>query len=178
MDLASKFESGLTYSDFLAEYGGTYKDRWDVVHNAIQLSDAQTQLLASFGREMKVLVLAGTWCGDCVDQCPILDRFAGQNDKINIRYFDRDANPDLGELLSTCGAARVPAVLFLSEDNAVCGRYGDRTLTRYREMATMQLGGDAPQDVRAAVVQEWLNEFERIQLMLRLSGRLRQLHAD
>ena len=29
-----------------------------------------------------------------------------------------------------------------------------------------------------AVTEEWLAEFERIQLMLRLSGRLRQKHGD
>ena len=28
------------------------------------------------------------------------------------------------------------------------------------------------------VVQDWLNEFERIQWLLRTSGRLRQLHGD
>jgi thiol-disulfide isomerase/thioredoxin len=162
----------------LDKYGAEHKGRWDTVHNSIQLSDAQTELLSGFVREMKVLVLAGTWCGDCVDQCPILDRLARINEKIQIRYFDRDDHSDLGELLSTCGAPRVPAVLFLSEDFAVCGRFGDRTLTRYRELAAMQLGGQGPDNVRAAVVQEWLDEFERIQLMLRLSGRLRKLHGD
>ena len=29
-----------------------------------------------------------------------------------------------------------------------------------------------------AVVQDWLDEFERIQWMLRTSSRLRQLHGD
>lgn len=185
MDLAAKFESGLDYSEFLDKYGTTeHRARWGMVRDSIRLSVSQTQLLSAFTRQMKVLLLAGAWCGDCVDQCPILDRIAEQNAKIQIRYFDRDDNPDLGEMLSTCGAARVPAVLFLSEDNAICGRYGDRTLTRYREIAAMQLGevspsgSPQPQNVRNLVVQEWLNEFERIQLMLRLSGRLRQLHGD
>jgi hypothetical protein len=30
----------------------------------------------------------------------------------------------------------------------------------------------------ALVTQDWLNEFERIQWLLRLSPRLRQLHGD
>jgi hypothetical protein len=33
-------------------------------------------------------------------------------------------------------------------------------------------------DSIAAVVADWLEEFERVQLILRLSGRLRQLHGD
>ena len=31
---------------------------------------------------MKVIVLAGAWCGDCVNQCPILDHFAAATAKI------------------------------------------------------------------------------------------------
>jgi hypothetical protein len=33
-------------------------------------------------------------------------------------------------------------------------------------------------DSLAAVSADWLAEFERVQLILRLSGRLRQLHGD
>jgi hypothetical protein len=35
-----------------------------------------------------------------------------------------------------------------------------------------------PADAIAAVVTDWLDQFERAQLILRLSGRLRQLHGD
>jgi hypothetical protein len=35
-----------------------------------------------------------------------------------------------------------------------------------------------PADAIAAVVGDWLDQFERVQLILRLSGRLRQVHGD
>ncbi|MHC4880605.1 MAG: thioredoxin family protein [Planctomycetota bacterium] len=186
MDYAAKFEAGLTYDAFLNQFGtADQQSRWATVLDQVQLSDTQTELLSGFIREMKVLVLAGAWCGDCVNQCPIFERFAQCSEKIQIHYFDRDAHPDLAEELSTCGGQRVPSVLFLSEDNHICGRYGDRTLAKYRDMAATQLGsacptgiGGADQSLLDQVTQEWLNEFERIQLMLRLSGRLRQLHGD
>src|SRR5690606_14009768 len=115
MDYATKFESGLPYADFLAKYGSeTERRRWDEFHQQVHLTDAQTELLRSFVREMKVLVMAGTWCGDCVNQCPIFDHFSAMTDTIQVRYFDRDDNPDLAAELQTCGAARVPAVVFLS----------------------------------------------------------------
>jgi thiol-disulfide isomerase/thioredoxin len=155
------------------------------VYDQISLTDAQNKLLDGFVREMKVLVVAGTWCGDCVNQCPIFPLFAAENERIQIRFFDRDESAELANDLSTCGAPRVPSVLFLSEDGHVCGRYGDRTLSKYRQMVTTQLGAACPTGIVAPettllenVVQEWLNEFERIQLMLRTSGRLRQLHGD
>jgi thiol-disulfide isomerase/thioredoxin len=186
MDFAAKFDQGLSYEAFLAKYGtDEHKRRWNGVHGQVALSDQQRDLLESFHREMKVLVVAGTWCGDCVNQCPIFAHFAAANDKIRIRFFDRDENAELAKELSICGAPRVPSVLFLSEDNFSCGRAGDRTLSTYRDIASRQLGpscptGIAPPDktLLQNVVQDWLNEFERIQLMLRTSSRLRQLHGD
>lgn len=186
LDFAHVFESGLRYRDFLAKYGNPeQQQRWQGVHSEVRLSETQRQLLGSFKRRMPTIVLAGTWCGDCVNQCPIFDHFAAASSCIDIRYFDRDANPELAAELSICGAARVPAVLFLSEDWFRCGLYGDRTLSKYRQIAADFAGAACPTGIGSpertlldAVTQEWLNEFERIQLLLRTSARLRKLHGD
>ncbi|MGQ0634697.1 MAG: thioredoxin family protein [Planctomycetaceae bacterium] len=186
LDYGAKFNVGLGYHEFLAKYGTEeQRRRWEAVHEKVALSEAQRALLASFVREMKVLCLAGAWCGDCVNQCPILDHFAIAGPRIALRFFDRDAHPDLGEALSVCGGARVPVVLFLSEDNYQVAWYGDRTLSKYRRMAQEQLGAACPTGIApdetsllAAVTQDWLNEFERVQLILRTSARLRKLHGD
>lgn len=186
MDYAAKFEAGLDYESFLDKYAtAEQRAKWTRFHDSVSLTDSQRELLAGFVRQMKVIVLAGTWCGDCVNQCPVFQRFSEVNARIQVRYFDRDDHPDLADVLQTCGAPRVPAVLFLSEDNYVCGRAGDRTLAKYRQMANDLLGAACPSGITppgdhltADVVQEWLDHFERIQLMLRTSGRLRQLHGD
>lgn len=182
----AKFSQGLSYDDFLTKHGtDEHRRRWAAVHGSIRLTEAQTQLLKSFRREMKVLCVAGAWCGDCVNQCPIFDHFARVAPAIQLRFADRDAHPDLAAELKICGGARVPVMVFLSEDGQTVGWYGDRTLSKYRQMAADQLGpacptGIAPPgaDLTAAVVQDWLNEFERVQLVLRMSSRLRQLHGD
>ncbi len=186
LDYTQVFETGLSYKDFLAKYGTPEQQRrWAGIHADVQLSDAQRQVLSSFKRKMPVIVLAGAWCGDCVNQCPIFDHFASASRVLDIRFFDRDANPELAAEMSVCGAARVPAVLFFSEDWFRCGLYGDRTLSKYRQMTADFAGAACPTGIGSpertlldAVVQEWLNEFERIQLMLRTSARLRKLHAD
>lgn len=184
-DYAAKFERSLPYDLFLERYGTPeHHRRWRDFHESISLTDAQRALLGSFVREMKVVVMAGTWCGDCVNQCPIFDHFQRACPKIQVRYADRDDNPDLAAELTTCGGARVPTVVFLSEDGYVCGRYGDRTLSKYRAQIQQVGGVSCPTglhvetDLTAAVVQDWLDEFERIQWMLRTSSRLRQLHGD
>jgi hypothetical protein len=79
----------------------------------------------------------------------------------------------------------VPTVIWLNEDFDLMALLGDRTLTRYRGMAARQLGPSCPlpgapipPDERAAVVTEWLSEFERVALMCRLSAKLREKHGD
>jgi thiol-disulfide isomerase/thioredoxin len=185
IEFSHEFPKGLYYDDFLDRYATPeQRRRWDAAYEAISLTDAQKELLRSFKREMKVIVLAGTWCGDCVEQCPIFARFAEETETIALRFFDRDDQPVLAKALQICGAARVPAVMFLSEDDYPCGRYGDRTLSKYRRMASELTGAACPtglgrdEPLTAAVVQDWLDEFERVQLMLRTSGRLRQKHGD
>lgn len=186
LDYGVKFESGLKYHEFLSKYGtDEQRRRWEAVHEKVALTATQRELLAAFRRDMKVICLAGTWCGDCVNQCPIFEHFAIYTQRIQIRYFDRDANPDLGQALSVCGGARVPVVLFLSEDNFQVGFYGDRTLSKYRKMVADEFGAACPTGIVpeenslfASVTQDWLDEFERIQLILRTSGRLRKLHND
>ena len=184
MDFAKKFKEGLTYKDFLDKYSTADQlQRWQAVSHQVRLSASQTALLKSFVRDMPVIVVAGTWCGDCVEQCPIFDHFARETPKIQLRFFDRNSNSDLASELAVCGGPRVPAVLFLSEDGFPCGRYGDRTLSKYRDLANKLSGaacstGIADITLMDSVIQEWLDQFERIQLMLRTSNRLRQEHND
>jgi hypothetical protein len=134
---------------------------------------------------MPVLVLAGTWCGDCVNQCPIFDHFTRETSKIDLRFLDRDAMPEVSEALSINGGHRVPVVLFLSEDLQEVARYGERTLSTYRRLAIEQLGPSCPtglvpptEEATQAVTAEWMGEFERAQLILRLSPRLRAKYGD
>ena len=182
---ASAYARGLPYDEFLDRFATEpQRNNWNEALEAITLTAEQTALLESFPREMHVLVLAGAWCGDCVSQCPIFEAFARVCPKLKIRYVDRNAEPPIAALMTTCGAARVPSVAFLSEDGHLCGRYGDKTLAKYRDLAS-QLAGDVcstgfgePAAMRAAVIAEWLGQFERIEWMLRLSGRLRSLHGD
>lgn len=155
------------------------------MYEAVTVSPEQQALLQSFQRDMKLLVLAGTWCGDCVNQCPVLQRIAESSPRIELRFLDRDEHPDVREELAINRGYRIPMVVFLSEDFVEVARYGERTLSIYRQMAAERLGPACPvgvvppgPDLLRNVTQEWLNEVERVQLLLRLSPRLRQLHGD
>jgi hypothetical protein len=185
MEWATIFSEALTYDAFLAAHGSADQTRqWNETAHRTPLSDEQLGILGGFVRRMNVFCLAGAWCGDCAMQCPVLHRFSRSTTTIQLRFVDRDANPELADALRICGGVRVPVVVFLSEDFHECGRYGDRTLSRYRVLASGRgepanpADPDSIEQISMGVVGDWLIEFERIQLMLRLSSRLRRLHGD
>ncbi|MGE3820475.1 MAG: thioredoxin family protein [Isosphaeraceae bacterium] len=180
------FEQALPYESFLERHASpAQRLRWDTTHARMTLTPEQTTLLAGFTRRMPVLVLAGAWCGDCVNQCPAFDHFDRASAALNVRFLDRDARPEVRDALSINGGHRVPVAVFLSEDGFEVSRYGERSLSVYRQLAVDQLGPACPSGIVppgdhliAALIADWLAEFERAQLVLRLSPRLRQLHGD
>lgn len=186
MDFQSKFESGHSYQSFLEQYGSeSDQKKWNLVHGIVTLTDQQRSLVAGFTRKMNVLVMAGAWCGDCVSQCPIFDHLEQASEHLTFRYVDRDADPEMAEEFKICGGSRVPQLVILSEDFLPVSREGDRTISRYRKMAEEQLGGACPtglglehDPVFRAVIQDWVDIFERSQLILRLSPSLRKRHND
>jgi thiol-disulfide isomerase/thioredoxin len=186
MDLFDKYHQGMPYGDFLTRYASeAQKQRWQQVRERVKLSPEQRSLLASFGRRMPVLCLAGAWCGDCTQQCPIFEEFAAAAPVIQVRYLDRDVHAEVQRELQINGGNRVPAVVFFSEDGFEVARYGERTLAKYRQMMREQAGSscptghlDADQELFAQVTREWLDQFERVQWILRLSPRLRERHGD
>jgi hypothetical protein len=180
------FADTLPYTAYLDRYATpAQRARWDAMHARFSLSGEQQSLLKNFARRMPVICLAGAWCGDCINQCPLFDHFAHVSSQVELRFIDRDARPDLRESLAINGGYRIPVVVFLSEDGYEVSRYGERTLSIYRRFAAEQLGPSCPtglvppvNEAIAALSAEWLGEFERAQLILRLSPRLRNKHGD
>ena len=193
-DFQNIFSQALSYREYLATHGSPEEQvRWKNIYETVCLTDAQQALLTGFRRKMNVLCLAGTWCGDCVNACPIFQHFAQATPAIELRFVHRPRQFDstagdpvaiLAHELSICGGPRVPMLVFFSEDWYECERFGERTLATYRNMAASVQGPVCstgliapPADLLSANVAEWLSHFERVQLMLRTSPRLLRLHG-
>lgn len=181
-----KFDLAVPYDDYVATGTSPQQERWRSAAAGVVLTDVQRALLGAFTRRINILVLSGVWCGDCVQQCPMLAAIAvGARGSIDLRFLDRDEHLDLSEPLKICGGLRVPTVVYLNEDHEFVSVLGDRTLSRYRAMAARQFGPACPMpgaalppDEAAATLQEWVDETERVHLLLRMSPKLRERHAD
>ena len=184
--LQEKHEAGQAYPAYVAEGNAAQQEGWQKIYDQIALTAAQQKLLSGFTREIKVLAVSGVWCGDCVRQGPMIQKIAeATGGKVDLKWLDRDAHLDLQEQVKVCGGNRVPVVIFAAEDFEIVGYAGDKLLSRYRIAAEQALGANCPlpgapvpQEHLNAELQDWVDEFERVHLLLRLSGRLRKKHGD
>lgn len=182
------FDNAADYDTYLANSPQDKAEKWRRMepHIPALTPEQVARLQTSGGRRMNVLVSSGVWCGDCVRQVPMLKRIAdAAGPNVQLRIIDRDVDPELREELRIVGAARVPMVVFLSEDFWELGRYGDRSLTAYRAKHARETGAACstglfapPPEELAAEQEEWLAAFEISLLKLRLSPPLRERHGD
>jgi thiol-disulfide isomerase/thioredoxin len=123
----SAFNVALPYEAFLQNHATPEQQtKWEASRSQISLVEEHKRVLKDFVRKMPVMVLAGAWCGDCVSQCPIFLHFAEIAPCIDLRFLDRDAQPEIAAHLTVCGGQRVPVALFLSEDFFPIVTHGDR----------------------------------------------------
>ena len=192
LDVRSDFWSGCwaeaeSYEDYLKGSDPKRAGPWKSLSTRIPaLSSEQHERLTGYGRALNVLAVSGVWCGDCVRQGPMIRQIADACDEgVSLRVIDRDQNPKLRDEVRILGAARVPVVVFLSEDFHEVGRFGDRTLHTYRRKAETEIGAACavptaklPPEELSAERDEWVTIFERMLLMVRLAPPLRERHGD
>lgn len=180
------FAEAASYEDYLAGSPGDKAKRWTSMAAKLPpLSSEQKERLA-IRRSVNVLLVSGVWCGDCVRQGPMIRQIAEACDpSVTLRVIDRDFRAELRDEVRLVGAMRVPVAVFLTEDFFEIGRFGDRTLTHYRKKASTELGPACPvpffippEGELAAEQSEWVDVFERMLWMARLSPLARARHGD
>lgn len=181
------FAKAQPYDAYLTDSPQDKADRWRQQSERLPaLSDEDKARLDPRGRKVNVLVYSGVWCGDCVRQGPMFQQLAqAAGSDVDLRVIDRDVDAKLRDELRILGAMRVPVVVFLTEDYWEIGRFGDRLLTVYRRKAEREIGAACPVPYAHTPAEdlleeraEWIDIFERMLLMARLSPPLRQRHGD
>ncbi len=185
--LGRKFNEGLPYADFVAEAEAQgYRGPWDQRYGQLALDGEAQTLVRSFNRRLNMLCLTGMWCGDCALQGSAMARIAEASPLIKLRFLPRnETHAELIVKAQINGGFRVPVTWFLAEDFEPVAVFVDRTLSRYRAMARKQLPpqqtnvlAPPPADPVTEVLREVLEMVERVELLLTLSPRLRQKHAQ
>jgi thiol-disulfide isomerase/thioredoxin len=177
------FEQAADYETYLAQSAQVRADRWRTQALALPpLSAGDRARVTGHDCRLNVLLVSGVWCGDCVRQGPMLHQIAlAAADDVQLRVIDRDADPAVRDEVRILGAMRVPVAVFLTEHFFEVGRFGDRMLSTYRRKAVTEVGAacalpnaTTPAAELSAERHEWLDIFERMLLMVRLSPVTRE----
>ena len=184
---SSCWDEATSYDSYLESSDPERAANWKSLFARVPpLSTEHSARLTGHARNLNVLMVSGVWCGDCVRQGPIIRQIVDACDSgVSLRVVDRDQNPKLRDEVRIVGAARVPIVVFLSEDFHEVGRFGDRVLHTYRRKAATELGAacavptaELPPEELGAERDEWIAIVERMLLMVRLAPPLRQRYGD
>lgn len=138
---ADRFAQGLTYDQFKAQMTRN-QSRFEENERNLHLNPEDVAAMKNLAQPLNVLVLAEDWCGDVIDNLPILGRLARESGKLNLRVFLRDQNLDLMDQYLKDGQYRsIPVFVFFDQKFNEIGRFierpasvTDRRGTRRREI--------------------------------------------
>jgi hypothetical protein len=121
-----RFAQGLTYDEFKAGMTRN-QERFAANERALVLDPADLAVVQQLPRPINVLVLAEDWCGDVIDNLPILGRLAAESGNLNVRVFLRDQNLDLMDQYLNQGEFRsIPVFVLFDEGFNEIGRFIER----------------------------------------------------
>lgn len=121
-----RFVQGMTYDDFKAQMTRN-QERFAANEGRFELDMKDLAVFQKLAKPVNVLVIAEDWCGDVIDNLPILGRIAQSSEKLNLKVFLRDKNLDLIDQYLKEGKFRsIPVFVFLDDNFNELGRFIER----------------------------------------------------
>ncbi len=77
-------------------------------------------------KSLTVIALSESWCGDCVENLPVIAKLASLYPCFNLAIFARDENLDIMDRYLTEGKRTIPVFVILDQDGTEIGRFIER----------------------------------------------------
>lgn len=133
-----RFEQGMTYDEF-KERMTRNQERFAANERQLALDPTDLAAFQHVPQSLNVLVLAEDWCGDVIDNLPILGRIAQESGKLNLRVFLRDQNLDLIDQYLKDGQFRsIPVFAFFDQQFNAIGHFIERPASVTERRATQR----------------------------------------
>ena len=163
-----QFAEGITYEDFKSQMTRN-QDRFAANERQFEIDPADLAVFQDLAEPLSVMALAEDWCGDVIDNLPILGRIAQESGKLRLRIFLRDQNADLMDQYLNLGQFQsIPVFAFFDSQWREKGRFIERpqAVTDRRRRLRDELFAQHPEfgspdtpisqmseDVRSAVIE-------------------------
>lgn len=143
-----QFAEGLTYDAYKAQMTRN-QERFAANEQQVVLDPAAVAAARGLRQPLNVLVLAEDWCGDVIDNLPILGSLAAAaGGKLDVRVFLRDQRLDLMDQYLKGGEFRsIPVFVFFDQGFNELGRLIERpdSVTERRAQRRQQLYAQHPE---------------------------------
>ncbi|MEO6068681.1 MAG: thioredoxin family protein [Gemmatimonadales bacterium] len=123
LDLATAWDSAMTYDRFVAGASPEHRPLWEAIHRTHRTPEWATAMRLPSGT--RLLAIAADWCGDAVNTLPAVAKWA-EAIGVEFRVLDRDSWPQVMDHYLTDGARSIPVVIVLDADLQELGHWGPR----------------------------------------------------
>lgn len=121
-----RFEQGMTYAAY-KEQMTRNRERFENNEQTLVLDPANVAFFAQLPQSLNVVAIGEDWCGDVINNLPVLGRLAEASGKLNLRIFLRDQNLDLIDQYLNQGQFRsIPVFVFFDENFHELGYWIER----------------------------------------------------
>jgi selT/selW/selH-like putative selenoprotein len=121
-----RFEQGLTYEAYKAQMTRN-RERLEENERALAFEEEELAFFRGLGGPVYVLALAEDWCGDVINNLPVVAGLARETGALNLRVFLRDQNLDIMDQYLKEGKYRsIPVLVFFDEDFRELGYWIER----------------------------------------------------
>jgi len=93
-------------------------------------------------------MLGRDWCGDVINNMPVLGKLASESGSLDVRVFLRDQHPDLMDQYLNQGQYKsIPVIAFFDDDFRELGRWIERpaSVTARREERRREIYAEHPE---------------------------------
>jgi thioredoxin family protein len=120
-----RFNSGLTWKDYMAQMGDT-RAKTEANYANSKLTDEERKFFNGVSGVKYVMMLAENWCGDVHRNSPLIAHIVEAMPGAELRVFFRDQNADLRDTFLNNGYQSIPVVVFFDKDWNEIGRWLER----------------------------------------------------
>lgn len=129
-----RFDQGMVYQDYLAQMTRN-RERLEENFKTVQIAQQELDYFTSLPNTINVVAIVEDWCGDVINNLPVLTRIAEDGGKLSVRMFLRDQNPDLiNQYLKEGKYASIPVFVFFDQEFRELGHWIERPAEITRQM--------------------------------------------
>ena len=122
----ARFDQGMSYKAYKAQMTRN-RERLEANEQAVELAAADLAYFQHLPQSLNVVALAEDWCGDVINNLPVLGQLAAASGKLNVRVFLRDQNLDITDQYLKDGQFRsIPVFVFFDANFRELGHWIER----------------------------------------------------